>query len=79
MRLLKYVVFFSSLHSETKPMAKPETQGTIAAPIMTTLTTQFFASPNTISSSIFGSAEDDQAMTVPNEKAPKVAKILIKS
>lgn len=72
-------MFFSSLHSETKPMAKPATQGTIAAPIMTTLTTQFFASPNTISSSIFGSAEDDQAMTVPNEKAPKVAKILIKS
>ena len=41
---------------------------------MTILTTQFLASPNTISVSIFGSADDGQAMTVPSEKAPKVAK-----
>ena len=70
MRLLKY--YFLNL--KTKPLTRPATQGTRAAPIMTILTTQFFASPNSISVSSFGSAEDGQAMTVPNENAPKVAK-----
>ena len=75
MRSLKYY-FSQFLDFKTKPIARPATQGTRAAPIITMLTTQFFASPNTISDSspIFGSAEEGQAMTVPNEKAPKVAK-----
>ena len=53
---------------------KPANHGTIAAPIMKILTTQFLASPRTISSSILGRADDDQATTFPKEDAPRAAR-----